>query len=54
MSFDVRYIIDNTEQRPFYSLYFYTKYCLKIHYDKKSKFKWQKVGKGVSLDLNVG
>jgi len=26
MSFDERYIIDNTEQRSFYSLHFYTKY----------------------------
>ena len=53
MSFDVRYTIDNTVQRPFYNLLFYTKDGLKTNYDQKTNFKCKMTGQGVTLDLNV-
>jgi len=53
MSFDVRYTIDNTRQRPFYNLIFYTKDGFLTNYDQKTNFKCKMTGQGVSLDLNV-
>jgi len=53
MNFDSGYTIDNTIQRPFYSLHFYTKDELKTNYDQNTNFKCQMVGQSVTLELNV-